>query len=128
MFRKTSLRILALLTLLLAAGLAGGQERPADREAWIERLTDLQSNSPESLRTIQEFSALDPALGFGLLQETWKNLSGVDSKIFLLNNLGDHLRILDVLHLGATDPSLVVQNRALQILENYSFQNFCRRL
>ncbi|HLK59059.1 MAG TPA: hypothetical protein VKU00_21035, partial [Chthonomonadaceae bacterium] len=53
-------------------------------------------------------------------------LPNVEAKQYLISNLAalDHPRTLDILYLGATDPSVPVQNRALQYLENFGFQSF----
>lgn len=96
----------------------------ADKAAWKQRLVGITLNSVEGAKTIQDFLALDGDAGFAVLQDTWNAIPSAETRLYLINVLQDHPRILDILHLGVTDSSLVVQNRALQSLEPFSFENF----
>ena len=96
----------------------------ADRSAWTQRLLSVAPNSIDGARTMQSFLALDPNGSFEILKDAWQKVPSAESRLYLMNMLQDHPRVLDILHLGITDSSLLVQNRALQALEMYSFESF----
>jgi predicted esterase len=120
--------VLALLLLLLGAlrPVAAQQQTPVDRAVWAQRLIDLQPNTLESYRTFQDFLQLDPDVVYELVRDNWSKIPSTDTKTFLLTQLGqgDNPHVLEILHLGAVDPAVTIQNRALAWVEGYSFHSF----
>jgi len=98
----------------------------AERTAWTQRLTNLIPNSLEGTRTVQDLAALPSDDIFTVLQDNWKQLSNPDIKMYVLSCIvqNDNARVLDILNMGVTDPSIPVQNRALQFAESFGFDSF----
>src|SRR5207302_3290081 len=61
---------------------------------------------------------------FALLKDAWQRVASPETRLYIMNMAQDHPRVLDLLDMGAQDASLFVQNRALQALEMYSFENY----
>jgi predicted esterase len=122
-------RLLIVLTTLAAGSLttcaAQAQSAAApDRETLEQRLISISPNTIDGARTVQALLAMDPDAGLALLQDAWPKVESAETRLYLLNMLQEDPSVLDVLQLGVTDPSLVVQNRAFQALEMVSFENF----
>ncbi len=98
----------------------------AEKAAWKERLSNLIPTSLEGTRTSLDLAALTPDDIYTVIHDSWANLSGTDVKLFLLSTVvqNDNARMLDILHIGVTDPTVAVQNRALLYAENFGFDTF----
>jgi predicted esterase len=73
---------------------------------------------------MQAFSKLEPDTSLAIVKSVWRKIPSPETRLYLFNMLQDHPRVLEIIHLGTGDPSLHVQNRALQVLEMYSFESF----
>ncbi|MHC4441488.1 MAG: HEAT repeat domain-containing protein [Planctomycetota bacterium] len=114
--------------------LTGTDARPAkapngeaiDRAAWESKIKNLKTHNQTAFSVGPQLVSLDPDVGFKVVQNTWPDLTSLDVKTGLLKAFAfaRHPRILDVLHIGATDKSLKVRNYAFSYLENYAFQSF----
>ncbi len=89
-----------------------------------QRLISIAPNSVEGARTIQSLLSLPPDTSFNLFKDAWQRTPSPETRLYLLNMVQDHPRVLDLLDMGVKDTSLFVQNRALQALEMYSFESY----
>ena len=95
-----------------------------DAAQWEQQIVSIAPNTVEGVRTAQGLLKLDPEASLAIVRSAWPKISSPEVRLYLLGMLQEHPRVLDLLHLGVVDPSLYVQNRALQLLEMYSFDNF----
>jgi hypothetical protein len=100
--------------------------------------TRLQALNSADWRTAydvgNQIAALPPEEGFALVRENWSKLTNDDAKRQILKAFWykmpypltqrNHPRVLDVLHLGATDAALPVQGTAFTYLKDLAFQDF----
>ncbi len=104
------------------------QDKPAvDRAAWVARLANLSANNLDAPQILHDLLILDPDVGYAIIRDSWPHLdSSTGIKMTLLGSAtaAAHPRCLDILDLGATDPSLQIQNYALYFIQVFSFQNF----
>ncbi|HZO90450.1 MAG TPA: hypothetical protein VFB38_19140 [Chthonomonadaceae bacterium] len=104
------------------------QENPTlDRATWADRLSRLENNYSENQQTAYELTKLSPDVGYAILRDNWKYIkNGLGIKEMLLGTFVSmaHPHVLDVLHLGATDPSLQIQNTALTMVQAFACRSF----
>jgi predicted esterase len=108
-------------------GVAAQAKPTVDRATWAARLTHLSVNNLETQQVLSDLLDLDPDTGYEIVRDNWANLangSGLKETILGAFATAAHPRCLDVLDLGATDPSLSIQNMALYYVRAFSFQNF----
>ncbi|HEY3242256.1 MAG TPA: HEAT repeat domain-containing protein, partial [Phycisphaerae bacterium] len=114
-----------------------------------DRLAVIDGGAPDIVRKIAELNegdwrrafaigcelaAMPADQGFALLNENWGRITSVDARQQLLKawyftvpyplHVRMHPHILDVLHLGATDPSPGVQGWAFDYLRSIAFEDF----
>src|SRR5581483_3905083 len=95
---------------------------------WATRLSRMDAATPENQLLLSELVESDQTdAAFEILRDNWKRITdenGVKEMILDAFTAAAHPRVLDILHLGATDPALPVQNVALYRVQLYAFQNF----
>ncbi len=111
--------------LLPLHALAAVPQTPQQATEWGERLHNLIPNSIEGIRTVQDLGTLPPDSIFTILNSNWPSLTN-EAKLYVLSCIvqNDNPRMLDILDLGVHDPSIAVQNRALQFCESFGFEAF----
>ncbi len=127
MLRKAYVCALAVLALLLPLSHAKAQSSaPTDRAALTSTIRNLEIEEPARYQVLKDLLDIDPQIGFEVLRDTWKDLRSVDAKIALLNTYlaAANPHIVEIAYIGATDPSLLVQNFALNLADSISFRSF----
>ena len=115
----------ALLLVISSVGAYAAQAPlPPDAAMWEQQIVSIAPNTIEGARTMQGLLKLDPQSSLAIVTEAWPKIASPETRLYLFNMLQEHPRVLDIMHLAVVDPSLYVQNRALQVLEMYSFENF----
>ncbi len=119
------------LVFLVVWGAVGGFPRAgaqalsgAEQTEWQQRLVSVMPNSVDGARTMQALHNLPPDTSLALLKDAWQKIASAETRLYVLNMSQDHPRVLELLDLGVKDTSLYVQNRAIQALEMYSFENY----
>lgn len=127
--RFSARRALLLTAALLLTGTAQSQVNAQhltdqQKQLWRSRLLSLQPNTFDAAQTMQALEALDPDESFSLIKEVWAATPQTENRIYMLNLLGNHPRILDIADFAVGDETLQIQNRVLQLPLPYSFQDF----
>ncbi|UCD29596.1 MAG: tetratricopeptide repeat protein, partial [Planctomycetota bacterium] len=102
------------------------QKSKVDLAAWERKIKNLKTHKQTAFAVGPQLVALDPDIGFLIFKNTWPELNNSDVKTGLLKAFAfaRHPRVLDVLHIGASEKDIKVRNYAYNYLENYAFQNF----
>jgi predicted esterase len=102
---------------------------PKDPDAWKAALVVL-TPSPQSYNILSNFARLDFRVSFDILKSCWGRMQSPQIKHDLLDVFARQQPghqdpfILKIIHMGATDPSLQVQNEALSLVQPFAFRNF----
>ncbi|NUQ63348.1 MAG: pentapeptide repeat-containing protein [Pirellulales bacterium] len=105
----------------------GSPEKPRERGEWLDTLRTLTQHNQMAFvvgpRMLAELSAND---AFEVVRQAWPNLQSDDVKTGLLKTFefARNPRVLDVLDLGARDPSPEVRKYARSYLRNYAMRDF----
>ncbi len=110
---------------------AESEDQPAipgqiDKAQWEADLLAVQDHNTMAFDLGKCLVEIDPATGYAIAESVWSRLSKDEVKNGVLKafEFSRHPRVLDVLHLGATDPSMEVRNYAYSYLRNYSYKDF----
>lgn len=113
--------------LLATASLASAQETTVDRDALGKRMNAMTAKDwRPGVAFGDTLADLPSPIGFEILRDYWKGGASVEArqqmfKGFVFNGHPDTVRVL---HLGATDPDLNMQNWAFTYLKDIAFTNF----
>ena len=122
--RKNLRFVAALLVLTLTWRGAFAQTVPNDPAAIAERIVNLEIEETAKYQPIKDLIDIDPEMGFTILRDNWTKIRSADAKQSLLNTFlcAANPHIVEVIHLGATDPNLAVQSFAIQAAETLEFR------
>ncbi len=144
-----SLRNLLLLTCLLAlsSGLRAQEIYPTTKAAWIERIARIHSMIGEDYGAVYHLGQEDDELVFQVVRDGWPRFTGDGVKNYLLGVLidgravrspdltGNHSlaaqanpHLLQILHLGMTDPKDEAHYMARHHLFGFAFLDFYDKL
>ena len=103
---------------------AAAQTVPNDPAALADRFINLEGEETVNSQPIKDLVDIDPELGFTVLRENWTKIRSQDGKMSLINTFlamaNPHM--VEVIHLGATDPNLKVQDFAMKAAETIGFK------
>lgn len=105
---------------------AEAQPQVTDKAQWENELLAVQNHNTMAFQVGPQLVAIDPDTGYAVVEAVWSRLAKDEVKNGVLKafEFSRHPRVLDVLHLGATDPSMEVRNYAYSYLRNYSYKDF----
>jgi hypothetical protein len=115
-------------------GAATGDE-PApldDRAAWAKRLTGLRDHMHTAFSVGPELTLLEPDVGLEIVRAAWPEIRVQEVKTGLLKAFAfskalapkKHPRLVQVLHLGMSDPDLEVRQYAASYLKEIAHEDF----
>jgi predicted esterase len=119
----------AMVALLLLVGrpvCAQQADMPKDPASWAQAIADLDTTNPQWYGIVNGLANLDFRTSFDILSSCWSRIRNTDVRKQLLSQLAHRQDpfILKLLHLGATDSSLLVQNHSLALIQSYAFRNY----
>ena len=120
-----NIKIIALLLILmLARQTATAQTTPNDPAALTDRIVNLEIEETARYLPIKDLIDVDPEMGFIVLRDNWTKIRSADAKESLINTFlcAANPHIVEIIHLGATDPNLAVQSFAIQAAETLEFR------
>ena len=123
MLRK--LRIIALLlVLMMARQIAVAQTMPNDPVALADRMINLEIEPAARYIPVKDLVDIDPEMGFAVLRDNWTKIRSADAKQSLINTFlcATNPHMVEIIHLGATDPNLAVQTYAMRAAETLEFR------
>ncbi len=120
---------LILLSLLLSlAAVSQEPPYPHSRPEWLKGLYTLHSPlTRDDYLFLNQFQSLSSGVMYDLLQEAWKGMTSEEGKEHILyyGTIGRHnTSLFPIIHLGRTDPSLLVRTAAFQRLRFYTFSSY----
>ena len=123
MLRNIKIALLV-CALLLARQAATAQAFSSDPAALADRIINLEIEDTARYQPIKDLIDIDPEIGFAVLRDNWTKIRSADAKQSLINTFlcAANPHIVDVIHLGATDPNLAVQSFAIQAAETLEFR------
>lgn len=123
-----ALTLLALSLLSRTDSQARAQETTADSATLTARMTNPNATYFDGTLIASTLLHLDPNTAFILARDAWPHIPRSDIRQAILNaySASMNARALDVLDLGANDPTPALQTFSLQTLDAYTFafQNF----
>ena len=97
-----------------------------DKAKWESDLLAIQNHNTMAFQVGPQLVQIDPGTAYEIVASVWSQLAKDEVKNGVLKafEFSRHPRVLEVLHLGATDPSMEVRNYAYSYLRNYSYKDF----
>ena len=113
-----------MLVLMMARQSATAQTTPTDPATLADRIINLEIEDAAHFLPIKDLVDIDPDMGFTVLRDNWTKIRSADAKQSLINTFlcAANPHIVDIIHLGATDPNLAVQTFAIQAAETLEFR------
>ena len=123
MLRKFNI-IALLLVLMMARQTAIAQTVPNDPAALADRMINLEIEPATRYIPVKDLVDIDPEMGFTVLRDNWTKIRSADAKQSLINTFlcATNPHMVEIIHLGATDPNLAVQTYAMRAAETLEFR------
>ncbi len=115
-----SIKIVVVIFFALAHPSALAQTTPPNDPAAIaDRIVNLEIEETARYLPVKDLIDIDPEIGFAALRDNWTKIRSADAKQSLINTFlcAANPHIVEIIHLGATDPNLAVQSFAIQAAE-----------
>jgi hypothetical protein len=111
---------------------ADNSTRTVDQTAWVKRLTHLRDHMHTAFSVGPELTLLDPDVGLDILRAAWPQIHVQEVKTGLLKAFAfskalapkKHPRLVQVLHLGMSDPDLEIHRYAASYLKAIAHEDF----